>query len=156
MSQLRITNMVYKATYAIAHALHGIVCNKKHCDNNIRVETWQVFDQLKRVNFTKNNYSVSFDKNGDPVATYELVNWQLQGDGSVDFVKVGQYDASKPKGQEFSLSRAILWYDGSEKVPVSVCSESCPPGTRKAVKKGRPVCCYDCINCADGEISNET
>uniref|UniRef100_A0A673FRJ3 Extracellular calcium-sensing receptor-like n=1 Tax=Sinocyclocheilus rhinocerous TaxID=307959 RepID=A0A673FRJ3_9TELE len=106
----------------------------------------QVFDQLKRVNFTKNNYSVSFDTNGDPVAAYELVNWQLQGDGSVDFVTVGQYDASQPKGQEFSLS----------KVPVSVCSESCPPGTRKAVKKGRPVCCYDCINCADGEISNET
>uniref|UniRef100_A0A8C1WAH2 Olfactory receptor C family, k2 n=1 Tax=Cyprinus carpio TaxID=7962 RepID=A0A8C1WAH2_CYPCA len=128
MSQLRITNMVYKATYAIAHALHGIVCNKKHCDNNIRsvfvMPIMQVFDQLKRVNFTKNNYSVSFDKNGDPVATYELVNWQLQGDGSVDFV------------------------------PVSVCSESCPPGTRKAVKKGRPVCCYDCINCADGEINS--
>uniref|UniRef100_A0A671QHU9 Extracellular calcium-sensing receptor-like n=1 Tax=Sinocyclocheilus anshuiensis TaxID=1608454 RepID=A0A671QHU9_9TELE len=52
--------------------------------------------------------------------------------------------------------KAIIWYDGSEKVPVSVCSESCPPGTRKAVKKGRPVCCYDCINCAEGEISNET
>uniref|UniRef100_A0A673GUY8 G-protein coupled receptors family 3 profile domain-containing protein n=1 Tax=Sinocyclocheilus rhinocerous TaxID=307959 RepID=A0A673GUY8_9TELE len=164
-SQLRITNMVYKATYAIARALHSIICNEKHCDNNIRVEPWQVHF-LIRVNFTKNNYSVSFDKNGDPVATYELVNWELQGDGSVDFVTVGQYDASKTKGQEFSLSRAIIWYDGSEKVfiyfifylcvPVSVCSESCPPGTRKAVKKGRPVCCYDCINCADGEISNET
>ncbi|XP_026087075.1 extracellular calcium-sensing receptor-like isoform X1 [Carassius auratus] len=155
-SQLRVTNMVYKATYAIAHALHGIICNKKQCDKNIKVEPRQVFDQLKRVNFTKNNYSVSFDTNGDPVATYELVNWQLQGDGSVDFVTVGQYDASKPKGQEFSLSKSIIWYDGSEEVPVSVCSESCPPGTRKAVRKGRPICCYDCINCADGEFSNET
>uniref|UniRef100_A0A9J8C6A6 G-protein coupled receptors family 3 profile domain-containing protein n=1 Tax=Cyprinus carpio carpio TaxID=630221 RepID=A0A9J8C6A6_CYPCA len=155
-SQLRITNMVYKATYAIAHALHSIICNEKQCDKNIKVEHRRVFDQLKRVNFTKNNYSVSFDTNGDPVAAYELVNWQLQGDGSVDFVTVGRYDASKPKGQEFSLNRDIIWYDGSEKVPVSVCSKSCPPGKRKAVKKGRPVCCYDCINCAEGEISNET
>ncbi|KAL1256596.1 hypothetical protein QQF64_012141 [Cirrhinus molitorella] len=155
-SQLRVTNMVYKATYAIAHALHSIVCDEKQCDKNIKVEPRQVFEKLKRMNFTKNNYSVSFDTNGDPMATYEVVNWQLQGDNSIDFVTVGQYDASKPKGQEFSLSRDIIWYDGSEKVPVSVCSESCSPGTRKAVKKGRPVCCYDCINCADGEISNET
>ncbi|XP_051948597.1 extracellular calcium-sensing receptor-like [Xyrauchen texanus] len=103
-----------------------------------------------------NNYSVSFDANGDPVAIYELVNWQPQKDGSIKFVTVGLYDASQPKGQEFSLSRAVIWNDGSEKVPASVCSASCDPGTRKAVKKGKPVCCYDCINCAEGEISNET
>uniref|UniRef100_A0A8C1K3H6 G-protein coupled receptors family 3 profile domain-containing protein n=1 Tax=Cyprinus carpio TaxID=7962 RepID=A0A8C1K3H6_CYPCA len=142
-SQLRITNMVYKATYAIAHALDAIVCNKKHCDKNVKVEPRQVHFSL---NFTQNNYHISFDANGDPVATYELVNWQLQEDGSIDFVTVGHYDASQPKGQEFSLSR----------VPVSVCSDSCPPGTRKAAQKGRPVCCYDCIKCAEGEISNET
>ncbi|KAF4101534.1 hypothetical protein G5714_017966 [Onychostoma macrolepis] len=73
--------LVYKATYAVAHALHGIVCNGMRCDKNIKVEPRQI-----------------------------------QGDGSVDFVTVGQYDASQPKGQEFSLSRAIIWYDGSEKV----------------------------------------
>ncbi|XP_051512044.1 extracellular calcium-sensing receptor-like [Myxocyprinus asiaticus] len=155
-SQLRITNMVYKATYAIAHAIHGTLCTDKHCDKNIKIEPQQVFDQLKQVNFTRNNYSVSFDANGDPVATYELVNWQPQKGGSIHFVTVGHYDASQPKGQEFSLSSAIIWNDGSEKVPTSVCSVSCDPGTRKAVQKGKPVCCYDCINCAEGEISNET
>ena len=41
-------------------------------------------------------------------------------------------------------------------VPVSVCSEKCPPGSRKVLQKGKPVCCFDCIRCAEGEISNVT
>lgn len=41
-------------------------------------------------------------------------------------------------------------------VPVSVCSASCLPGTRKAAQKGKPVCCFDCLPCAAGEVSNMT
>uniref|UniRef100_A0A4W4HDL8 G-protein coupled receptors family 3 profile domain-containing protein n=1 Tax=Electrophorus electricus TaxID=8005 RepID=A0A4W4HDL8_ELEEL len=144
-SQLRITNLVYKATYAIAHAIHAAICNNVLCDKTIKFTPWQ----LKRVNFTtKNGYQLTFDSNGDPVAVYELINWQFKENGALDFVPVGYYDSSKPRGQEFLHTKIF--------VPVSVCSESCPPGTRKAVQKGRPVCCYDCVPCAEGEISNKT
>uniref|UniRef100_A0A3B4CH03 G-protein coupled receptors family 3 profile domain-containing protein n=1 Tax=Pygocentrus nattereri TaxID=42514 RepID=A0A3B4CH03_PYGNA len=56
----------------------------------------------------------------------------------------------------FLKMASIVWAQNTNQVPVSVCSESCPPGTRKAVQKGKPICCFDCIPCAEGEISNMT
>ncbi|MEQ2206072.1 hypothetical protein XENOCAPTIV_022415 [Xenoophorus captivus] len=38
----------------------------------------------------------------------------------------------------------------------SVCREPCPPGTRKAVNKNKPLCCFDCFQCHEGTISNKT
>ncbi|XP_030259251.1 extracellular calcium-sensing receptor-like [Sparus aurata] len=159
-SQLRITNMVYKAVYAIAHAIHNAVCQDTNataqCDKFTRIESKKVLTQLKRVYFSQNGYDVSFDANGDPVARYELVNWQKSESGSIEMVTVGLYDASLPAGQEFQIIRNLTWVDGGTQVPVSMCSESCPPGTRKVLQKGKPICCYDCLSCPEGEISNAT
>ncbi|XP_075715707.1 vomeronasal type-2 receptor 26-like [Rhinoderma darwinii] len=40
--------------------------------------------------------------------------------------------------------------------PTSVCSRSCPPGYRKAIIEREPTCCFHCIPCPQGEISNHT
>ncbi|XP_051779738.1 extracellular calcium-sensing receptor-like [Erpetoichthys calabaricus] len=167
VSELRITNNIYKAVYAVVHSLHNLLmCQQgkgsfvnKTCTMKMKIEPLQVLNYLKTVNFTtKNGENIYFDQNGDPIARYELVNFQLSKDGNTtQFVKVGVYDASLPEGQQFVMDNvSIVWAGAHMKVPTSVCSESCPPGTRKAVQKGRPVCCFDCIPCADGEISTIT
>ncbi|KAM3936973.1 vomeronasal type-2 receptor 26-like [Leptodactylus fuscus] len=38
--------------------------------------------------------------------------------------------------------------------PQSRCNEPCSPGYRKAQDGRHLVCCYDCVSCSEGEISN--
>uniref|UniRef100_A0A4W4G0L7 Olfactory receptor C family, h1 n=1 Tax=Electrophorus electricus TaxID=8005 RepID=A0A4W4G0L7_ELEEL len=89
VSELRISNNVYKAVYAIAYALHNTLA--------------------------------------------------CQTDGYLDNVLCSQKDILLP-GER----------------PRSMCSESCQPGYRQAQIKGRPPCCFECVQCPVGEITNMT
>ncbi|KAM6451827.1 vomeronasal type-2 receptor 26-like [Liasis olivaceus] len=40
--------------------------------------------------------------------------------------------------------------------PLSLCNDNCPSGYRKTPREGEPFCCYDCIPCPQGKITNQT
>nr|AAC64075.1 putative odorant receptor [Carassius auratus] len=160
VTEHRYSSNVYKAVYAVAHSLHSLLkCIKQEgCEKGLPIQPQQVVETLKKINFAiKTGDRVWFDSTGGVVALYEVVNWQQDSDGTYQFKSVGYYDASLPTYQNLHLNvENIIWAGGHLEKPRSACSESCPPGTRKAAQKGRPFCCYDCIPCAEGEISNET
>ncbi|XP_060538190.1 vomeronasal type-2 receptor 26-like isoform X2 [Pantherophis guttatus] len=40
-------------------------------------------------------------------------------------------------------------------IPLALCNDHCPPGSRKKRKEGKPFCCYDCNTCPSRKFSNE-
>ncbi|XP_034083754.1 extracellular calcium-sensing receptor-like [Gymnodraco acuticeps] len=158
MSLMPIFNNVYKGVYAAAHALHFILSCNKTCNTKVQLDPFTILQHIRTIQFkTKEGEEVYFNENGDPAAKYEIINWKPRENDIVEFVTVGLYDASLHANKQLHLqNESITWTQNSQQVPVSVCSEKCLPGTRKVLQKGMPVCCYDCIRCAEGDISNIT
>ncbi|KAL3991804.1 olfactory receptor [Sarotherodon galilaeus] len=142
VTQLRVSYNIYKAVYLVAYALQDL----SNC---------KLIHYMKRANFSALGEKVNFDQNGDPIAYYDLMNWQRAPDGSLNLVKVGFYDASLP-GHSLVINDSVIQWPLGKKAIQSVCSSGCPPGTRVVRRKGEPICCYDCVPCTEGEVSNKT
>ncbi|XP_028428881.1 extracellular calcium-sensing receptor-like [Perca flavescens] len=166
VTQLRVSYNVYKAVYLVAHALQDMSnCRVGQgplpngtCADPKNVKPWQLIHYMKRANFSALGKKVNFDQNGDPIAYYDLMNWQRMPDGSLHLVKVGFYDASLPAGHSLVINDSVIQWplNFASQASRSVCSDSCPPGSRIARRKGEPICCFDCVPCAEGEVSNTT
>ncbi|XP_030600130.1 extracellular calcium-sensing receptor-like [Archocentrus centrarchus] len=164
VTQLRVSYNVYKAVYLVAYALQDLSNCKVGmgpflngtCADTKNFKPWQLIHYMKHANFSALGEKVNFDQNGDPIAYYDLMNWQMAPDGSLNLVKVGFYDASLPAGHSLVINDSLIQWPLRKKAIRSVCSDSCPPGTRIARRKGEPTCCYDCVPCTEGEVSNMT
>ncbi|XP_075451474.1 vomeronasal type-2 receptor 26-like isoform X2 [Ascaphus truei] len=133
----RISYRVYTAVYALAHAVHDMYIsqNAYSLSGQIsilmkkRFQPWQLNTFVSRVHFTPSSgVEMFFDSKGDPPARFDIMKWFF-----------------------FPNERFVKF-----KKPLSVCSESCVTGYRKAKREAQADCCYDCVRCSEGEISNTT
>ncbi|XP_069495658.1 extracellular calcium-sensing receptor-like [Ambystoma mexicanum] len=164
MNDLSYTYQSYTAVYAFAHGLSSLMtCKPGHgpftngsCADINDLHSWQLLHYLKHLHFkTPAGDNISFDANGDAPAAYDILNVQISPNEEFHVAKVGKLDPTAQDGRDIIVNAAtILWSDGSSRVPHSVCSSSCPPGYRSAARIGEPICCFDCIPCSQGEVSN--
>ncbi|XP_069816778.1 extracellular calcium-sensing receptor-like [Dendropsophus ebraccatus] len=166
VDHLRATYNVYIAVKIIAMALKDLTsCQSdknaalnQTCPDVSKFEHWKLLRYIKQARLRlSSGQELYFDKNGDPPAVYDIVNWQLGPDNTIKHIKIGSYDTTRSSDQVFHINTSIIqWPAGEQMVPLSVCSESCLPGFRKATRRGQPVCCFQCVPCPQGEISNQT
>ncbi|XP_054832639.1 vomeronasal type-2 receptor 26-like [Eublepharis macularius] len=156
---------IYIAVYAVTHALHAMHSYKyKHkavADSRklkvLNHHSWQFHQFLRRVSFNSSSgEKVSFDQNGNVVAGFDIINWVTFPNQSFHRVKIGQLDLNSCPEKAFVIHEdAITWpHRFNQAQPLSQCNENCNFGHSKKKKEGKPFCCYDCLPCPEGKISN--
>ncbi|XP_032092079.1 vomeronasal type-2 receptor 26-like [Thamnophis elegans] len=149
---------IYNAVYAIAHALHKMflypTCRLDPSD----LLHWQLHHFLKTIAFNHSSEdTISFDENGELVAGFDVINWVTFPNKSLLRVKVGWLDPQALSGSQLTLNReTITWHSSFNQIlPVALCNEKCHPGYRRKKKEGQLFCCYDCVPCPDGKMSDQ-
>ncbi|XP_073402819.1 extracellular calcium-sensing receptor-like [Dendrobates tinctorius] len=166
VSNLRTTYNVYTAVHVVAKALEDLnncglmqgPLSQHICPDIHLLHPWQLLYYMKKVRVKlSGGRELYFDENGDPPAVYDIVNWQLSPEGSIQQVKVGSYDTAASTNRFFTINTSLLqWATEDHQAPSSVCSQSCPYGFWKAARSGEPACCFECVPCPHGAITNKT
>ncbi|XP_062992854.1 vomeronasal type-2 receptor 26-like [Elgaria multicarinata webbii] len=166
MSMTGHSYSIYNAVYAVAHALHDMFSSQSKQRTMMEGEQrilqnnwpWQLHHFLRRVSFNNSaGDKISFDQNGVLVKGFDVINWVTFPNQSFMRVKVGKMDHQVPPEQAFSINdKAIVWHSSfNQAQPLSVCNDHCHPGYSMQKKEGEPFCCYDCIPCPEGKISDQ-
>nr|XP_028560663.1 vomeronasal type-2 receptor 26-like [Podarcis muralis] len=157
---------IYIAVYALAHALHAMYSSRsKHrqmlVGNNVEfqnLQPWQLHSFLRGISFNNSaGETVSFNDKREMRGGFDIMNLVILPNNSFQKVKVGRVDPSAHEGKRFTVHEdTIVWPRAfNEVLPLSVCNEQCHPGHQKKMKEGEKFCCYDCVPCLNGKISNQ-
>ncbi|XP_069832136.1 vomeronasal type-2 receptor 26-like [Dendropsophus ebraccatus] len=103
--------------------------------------------------------SYYFNDQGEAAHPYKIINWVHIDEATgkdIYMVEIGNYTPWDVSGQKLYIKKESITWKHTQEVPVSRCSDPCLPGSRKKAGKSIHTCCYDCVLCSEGEISNIT
>ncbi|XP_061447380.1 vomeronasal type-2 receptor 26-like [Rhineura floridana] len=167
MSMTGHSYSIYNAVYAIAHALHAMDSSRAKLRAMMVVKSlelldllpWQLHLFLQVISFNNSaGETVSFNDKREMGGGFDITNVVTFPNKSFQRVKIGRVeDPNTLEGKGFFINEdMIVWHTGFNQVlPVSVCNEQCYPGHQKKRKEGEKFCCYDCVPCPEGKISNQ-
>ncbi|XP_025029837.1 vomeronasal type-2 receptor 26-like [Python bivittatus] len=160
MSMTGHSYSVYNAVYAVAHALHEMQSLERNGPNQKlqNDQLWQLHRYLRSLSFNNSaGDEISFDSNGELVAGFDVINWVTFPNLSFVRIKVGKVDPFAPESNFFTtFVDNFMWPSSfNQAQPLSLCNNKCSPGYRKATKEGKPFCCYDCLRCPLGKVSQQ-
>ncbi|XP_030050958.1 vomeronasal type-2 receptor 26-like [Microcaecilia unicolor] len=161
------TYNIYNAVYSLAHALQDMITSSSENttlwsgerESALDFAPWKLHHYLKNLHFKSVlGEEFFFDENGDLAIGYDIISTVYLPDGTRSHEIVGSYNPHASSGNGFTLNeKAIVLEDlFSQAPPHSGCSPGCNPGFWKLTRKGTSICCYDCIPCSEGEVSNQT
>uniref|UniRef100_F6QED4 G-protein coupled receptors family 3 profile domain-containing protein n=1 Tax=Xenopus tropicalis TaxID=8364 RepID=F6QED4_XENTR len=132
---------IYNTVYTLSDALHYLQLQKREeTHGRHKIQAWELH----------------FDENGDLPSDFDILNWIVYPNQTLDGIKVGTY-AQRSASQELRINESLIrWSPFFNETPRTPCSETCLIGFRKKPKEGFPECCNDCAPCPEGEISNQT
>ncbi|XP_070810573.1 vomeronasal type-2 receptor 26-like [Pituophis catenifer annectens] len=154
---------IYNAVYAVAHSLHEAVRSRAPHRKKQRFEfqalkPWQLHSFLQGISFNNSaGDRVFLNEKGEATGGFDITNMITFPNRSFQRVRVGKVDPSAPKGKELFIDEdMIVWHPAFNQIlPISLCNDHCSPGYWKKGMEGKQFCCYDCVPCPEGKISNQ-
>ncbi|XP_058038812.1 vomeronasal type-2 receptor 26-like [Ahaetulla prasina] len=157
---------VYNAVYAVAHALqalHMLGFNRKKTmmgkKNELpNLQAWQLHPFLQGISFNNSaGERVFLNEKREATGGFNITNLIIFPNRSLQRLRVGKLDLETLKGKELFIDEdVIFWNPNFNQVPpISRCNDPCSPGSWKKGIEGDQFCCYDCVPCPEGKISNQ-
>uniref|UniRef100_H9GAA8 G-protein coupled receptors family 3 profile domain-containing protein n=1 Tax=Anolis carolinensis TaxID=28377 RepID=H9GAA8_ANOCA len=162
MNMSPLSYIIFRAVLELAKTLHNLSVNRFYkclavADHIHILCCIQLHSVLKKTLFNNSAVEDAFLNGTGELATFDILNWIGLNNGSLVSVNIGEVIHNSTKNYSIAINEKMtLWNCKFIQPPHSVCSHKCLPGFQKMLLKNKPKCCFWCIECPKGTISNQS